>query len=1007
MNTLRLRELSAALSLFATAGLLVNTGSAQTPAAAPAQDTVKLEAFQVTGSYLPVSASVTASPMVSIQSSDIGQTAAGDPLQLLKEITPFFSGSGNSGTEGNNGKSGESNVALRNLPTLVLLNNQRLVGSARTSGTGVDLNTIPVAMIDHIDILKDGASTVYGTDAIGGVINVFLKKDYNGFEAGAKWGQTANGDYRTKDAYVIGGAAGAGYSLTVSAEHYENNTLKTTSRSIATMTPAMINALGYNVTSAVYSGTYPGRIGNDVLAGSTLIAIGSPGFNAAITSAGMKSNPNATPVTIAQLEASGVLLPVATKTVIGQAAGSATALNTTLFGNPVMGPARRDQFVMNGEKELFGKNLVVYSDFLYSHNISAGSTLAPAPLAGVGSSGQNTLTIPANNPYNVFSVPFPGPIAARTRLIELGPRTADIDTSTYRYVGGLKGQISDDYSWDVSFNYSQSSDLTKTLGGGNGANMQKALIPLLDANGNYVFNAAGKPLSTLTDSSGNNVPVYNWFSLPGFNDPATLALIKTTLFTSDVASIHDVRAVFKGTPYDLPAGPLAFDIGAEERGESTSSGADGLFSNGLALGFGAQSTFQGGSRSSEAAFAEVDVPITSDKMKVPFAHVIDLTVADRYEKIKPAGNANSPKVGLRWLPFDDQLALRATAAKGFIAPSIFSLFGPAAGNAPTVTILQGGPTAGSGPGGSLTTKQTYQISTTELSNPNLLPSKSNSFTAGFVFSPKAIKGLTLTVDYYKISETNVGGIDYTSIVTDLNAKGSGSAYASGFTFADNSHLTSTAPNQVNTTNFGGLTVQANPQGNKWTNGLDISLDYRFTTDIAGKWDVGASANYLFNYYLRNNPSAPYYQYARNFTDGSTGLGYAAGLLPGYVIKPYISNQYGPVSTSIFFNYVPPTTVSGSLFGDYTPGDTNNETLSGNAATIPSYFTTDLAISYSVPNFGKKWLRGVTVTVGANNLFGKNPPYVPIDGNPPGENNTVEQTYDIVGRFYFAEFKKAF
>jgi iron complex outermembrane receptor protein len=1003
-----------------TASSLTLTGmNAQTPAdsatpvtnanpPASADQATKMEAFTVTGSYLPVSASASASPIVTIQSSAIGATGATDPLRLLRELTPFFSGNGNVGTEANNGAGGESNVALRNLTTLVLINGQRVVSSPFSNGTAVDLNTIPTAMIDHIDILKDGASTVYGTDAIGGVVNVVLKKDYNGFEVGARWGQTANADYRTKDIYVIGGAAGTGFSLTLAAEHYTNNTLKTTSRSIATLTPAQEKAMGFLPTSSVFSGSYPGRVGNDVLAGSTLIAIGSPGFNAATTSPGIKSSPSATPVTLAQLEASGVYLPVAAKTLAGQAVGSATALNTTLFGNPLIVPTRRSQFVMNGEKDLFSKSLTFYSDFLYANTINSGATLAPAPIAGVGPAGANTLTIPANNPYNVFSVPFPGPLSARTRTIELGPRTSNIETNTFRIVTGLKGTISENYSWDVSYQYSKASMVDRTLGGGNGANLNSAMIPLLNSSGGYVYNAAGKPLSILTDSAGNNLPVYNFFALPGFNDPATVAAIRTTLFDTAATGLHDVRAIFRGTPFELPGGNLSFDVGLEERSESISSSVDGLYSNGLALGFNTKATFAGGSRSSKAVFAEVDVPLVSPKMAMPGVHVLDLQLGERYEKIKPGGNATSPKIELRYLPFDDQLAFRATAAKGFIAPSIFDLFGPSAGNSPTFNILQGDPKLTTGQaGGSLTTKTTIQGTATELSNPGLQASKSNSFTAGIVYSPKQVRGLTLSVDYYKISEDKIGTLDYTAIATDLNARGSASKYAPGFLFADSSSLASTAPNQVNALNFGSIAVQKNPSGNQYTNGVDIAVDYVMTSDYAGRWGAGASTNILFNYVARATGSAPYYQYARNFTDQTTSIGNTNGLLPGYILKAYLSNVYGPLTTSAFFSFVPRTTVSGSLFGDFTPGDINDETVSGKAYTIPSYFTADFSVSYAIPSFGHQWMRNAVLTVGANNVFNKHPPYVPVDGNPPGENNTVESTYDIIGRFYFVELKKSF
>src|SRR5277367_915996 len=140
MKNLRFRMVSAMLSLGAIAGILTSTGKAQTTTTTTttttdaAEPTQVLQAYTVTGSYLPVTSTVNASPVVTIQSSDIGQSGATDALRLLRQLTPFFSGNGNVGTELNNAGSGESNVALRNLPTLVLLDGQRLVSSANSSG---------------------------------------------------------------------------------------------------------------------------------------------------------------------------------------------------------------------------------------------------------------------------------------------------------------------------------------------------------------------------------------------------------------------------------------------------------------------------------------------------------------------------------------------------------------------------------------------------------------------------------------------------------------------------------------------------------------------------------------------------------------------------------------------------------------------------------------------------------------------------------------------------------
>ncbi|HTT57849.1 MAG TPA: TonB-dependent receptor plug domain-containing protein, partial [Opitutaceae bacterium] len=201
MNLYSARNIRAALVLFLGASLsyLAVAQTASDATAPAAQPIVKMEKFVVTGSYLPESQIVTASPVVTVESADLGQAGATDALRLVRQLTPFFAGNGNQGTETNNGAAGESYVALRNLTTLVLINGQRITGSAFQYGSVVDLNIIPTAMIDRMEVLKDGASTIYGTDAIGGVVNVILKKDYNGFEISTRYGTTGNGDYKTRE----------------------------------------------------------------------------------------------------------------------------------------------------------------------------------------------------------------------------------------------------------------------------------------------------------------------------------------------------------------------------------------------------------------------------------------------------------------------------------------------------------------------------------------------------------------------------------------------------------------------------------------------------------------------------------------------------------------------------------------------------------------------------------------------------------------------------------------
>jgi iron complex outermembrane recepter protein len=994
-----------------TAQTTTTTVTTATTPAAPAS-TVTMEKYVVTGTYLPESATVSASPVVTIQSADIGQSGATDPLNLLKELTPFFAGNANLGTESNNGYAGESNVALRNLQTLVLVNGQRMVDSPFSNTNGgtpaVDLNTIPTAMIDHIDILKDGASTIYGSDAIGGVVNVILKQNYSGFEAGGRFGFSDDGAYKTKDAYVMAGVSDPGVSITFGAQHFENTPLLTTSRPLTLLTPAQLTAMGFNVTSAVYSGTYPGRVGSDVVAGSPL-AVGAPKYNPAILTPPAKLSPTAPPQTLAQLEAAGYYLPLSSTPAFASV-GSASVLNTTLFGNPLIVPTKRNSFVGNADKELFGKNFEVFGDFLYSQTTNGGSGLAPAPVAGIGPGGGNTLSIPGNDPYNLFGVTIgvgqpAGAPAVRTRLVEFGNRGSMNETDTFRFVGGMKGDINDHYSWEADYTYARAATTQQILGGANGSAMNQAMIPLLNAAGGYVYNAAGKPLSMLTDSGGNNLPVYDIFALPGFNDPATINAIKTTLFQWGATSLRDISVRLKGTPFTLPAGDFSFALGVDTRHEDLSSSVDGLFASGLALGYNAAATFPGGggARDTTGVFIETGIPILGSAQNVPGFHTLEFNVADREEKIKPGGSANSPKFGVRWLPIDDQFVIRGTFSKGFIAPSIFRLFGPSVGNSPTLTILQGNGQTGAG--GSLASTASVQVSSNELANPQLKPSHSKSWTGGIVYSPKQVRGLSFTADYYHITQDLVGNIDYTAIGNSLNALGSASPFASGFLFADGTKLTTTTKNQVNTTNFGIVSVPYNPAGNQWTDGLDLSANYDFKTTSIGTFGVGVSSTILFNYKWRATSSSPYYQYARLFTDSTEGLGGYEGLLPSYILKPYINYSYKQLSASAFMTYYPTVVAPGSLFAGQ--ATTNDDTVSGKAYTVPSYFTTDLTVSYILPSFGHAWMHNLTVTVGVDDLFNKQAPYVPGDGSFVAENNTDKGAYSIVGRFTFIELKKAF
>lgn len=197
-------------------------------AAAPTDDKVlKLESYKVTGSYLPAAANSVAIPVIAIDRDTIENSGnTSDVLEILRKTAPQFNGNANLGSGnaniGGGSTNGGSQLALRNTNTLVLVNGRRVAYAPVGASGGfqfVDVNLIPVAAIQRIEVLADGASAIYGSDAVAGVVNIILRSDFNGFEMGGRYGwATSQGHAAERSAYVVGGAGNGKTSFTMSAE---------------------------------------------------------------------------------------------------------------------------------------------------------------------------------------------------------------------------------------------------------------------------------------------------------------------------------------------------------------------------------------------------------------------------------------------------------------------------------------------------------------------------------------------------------------------------------------------------------------------------------------------------------------------------------------------------------------------------------------------------------------------------------------------------------------------
>src|ERR1700730_13846537 len=207
-------------------------GAQASEAPAGAETTNTLEAITVTGSLLPTTPDQVAVSVITLDSKQLELTGVStNALEILRKAIPSFAGRSNAGTSNANNDNqrtaGGSQLQLRNLPTLILINGRRVANSGVGGINGknfVDVNQIPPAAIDHIEVLTDGASSIYGSDAIGGVVNFILKSDYEGFKAGGRYGG-ATGDYRERSAYATGGMNAGGINFTATGNSSQKRPL--------------------------------------------------------------------------------------------------------------------------------------------------------------------------------------------------------------------------------------------------------------------------------------------------------------------------------------------------------------------------------------------------------------------------------------------------------------------------------------------------------------------------------------------------------------------------------------------------------------------------------------------------------------------------------------------------------------------------------------------------------------------------------------------------------------
>ncbi|MDP5191536.1 TonB-dependent receptor plug domain-containing protein, partial [Rheinheimera baltica] len=689
----------------------------------------KIEKIQVTGSRIKGVDLEGTQPLVVISADDIKNSGASTVYDLLKDVGQLRGGSGTfstseSGTASNDTPAGQAAASLRGLgpsSTLTLINGRRVAASSFAAGTEnfVDINSIPVSAIERVEILATGASAIYGADAVAGVINYVLKKDFEGAELDLSYGNSmASSDEGKTGINLIWGKSFGKSNLTMFADYFDRKDFAYSDREMtdetwSLSTRGQFASVRYTTSDFLdpVSDEYVGF--PDPACPAELIVVTDPTF-------GDKAcgyNPNQDMLIRPALES---------------ASGG---------------------FILNTELDA-----VRWSNEFFISRTKSTAQSTPANFTNLQDQS-NWLFAAYDNPFiqnndELASLIYPGfessPNGADVDVVELrgrflAPRQIENETTAFRFVSALQGDIGD-FEWESALMYSRSeSD-------------QSALAGIYNR---YKFNAAlfGELCSDgSTNCSPNDGGLwFNPFGGQTGNDDV-LSIISENPSRKGKSEVLSADFRLNGDLWEMPAGVVASAFGVEYRQEKLNDNPDLIAQSRFdrdylvdVIGFG--SSKSSAERKQWAAFAELFGPLTE---------TVDLQLAARYDNYDDFGSSVNPKVGLTWRP-TDSLVLRSSWATSFRAPSLTQAGVELRTTSTTARCLPEFAElfCGGEVGGEITPN------TLEFGNPNLKAEEAESISAGFAWSPT--QDITFTADYWQFDHKKIIGTDLESmLVRTLN-----------------------------------------------------------------------------------------------------------------------------------------------------------------------------------------------------------------------------------------------
>lgn len=588
--------------------------------ALPAQAQNTLERVEVTGSRIKRLEAETASAIQVITAEDIARTGAKNLSDVLRDLPAGNTGglSSDGPVDGNFGSAG---ISLRGLgvgSTLVLINGRRVAPFGFGTASFVDTNSIPVNAIQRIDVLLDGASAIYGADAIGGVINIILRKNYEGLSASAGYGQSSQGDGASRNATLSWGRGVLdrdGYNVMVNLAHYEQDAVRANERERTrdanfTRFDLSDRRSSYyrNVYKLTSSSGYYGSHADFIAPLTGLDQPCTPAVSSTTSLNGRCVNDNTAAVNV----------------VAGWTSDSAYAAGVLALpaGFELFGDASLTRSAYKASNYSYGTDSYGYYTYNLVDKLGQYGNAAGAQVS--------YLILPVGHPQNPLTN---AEVGVRYLFNEI-PATASNNTTNQRYTLGVRGEVA---GWDVESALMLSR--ARAVSGLRGL-MQDAVFTneVLDANGKV------RPSFTLGNAGKNDA------GLMARLYPALASVGRTATDSLDVRASRELWA--------LPGGKLGVAVGAEYRREKVDSVPDALLSSGAIALWNVQGA--SGKRTVSALYAEAVAPLTK---------TLELSLATRLDDNSDFGRSNTPKVGLKWQALP-QLLLRGTYAEGFRAPTL-------------------------------------------------------------------------------------------------------------------------------------------------------------------------------------------------------------------------------------------------------------------------------------------------------------------------------------------------